>query len=379
MKVERVQAEVLINVQLVVVTADIAIETSADELFLVGKLSVRVVGNVLQLKSEQQPNEMISILELGHHVSVITSKSTIKYQKDTGSLTIRLQLADFDVLPQENDASLRPITRDLLRNLSHLECGQCFSDISVRGREFNIQDMPSDYWHELLECWVCHPNEDLKRVSNLDLSSQPGRLLLGSSLLLLDEQDLEVGAFRKTEPTRSEWNNELLCVKCGHMLGVSKENAPRRPNGETRTAYQLFKSSLVFKISDGSSKTTTLMRCFMFDVHENHRAHGFTRFIVPSGRNALLLWVLQWDARVHLGQMFESAVKILYQYVNIGDTVYQTWHSSPDVETLDQPLYTTPANFLQILHQLMRVNSMLPSQQRFIRGFNQTFVTPKNQ
>ena len=56
-----------------------------------------------------------------------------------------------------------------------------------------IKNAPSEYWHELLDCWACH-NEDynskLKGHQNGRILAKKGNLLLSDSSLILHSDDL---------------------------------------------------------------------------------------------------------------------------------------------------------------------------------------------
>ena len=59
----------------------------------------------------------------------------------------------------------------------------------------SVMDLPSDYWHEMVDCWMCH-QEDYAQIQNSHRSgvvrSRPGCLMVGRNHLIVDKSDLDM-------------------------------------------------------------------------------------------------------------------------------------------------------------------------------------------
>lgn len=74
-------------------------------------------------------------------------------------------------------------------------CSSCSSALihtrsSATSASLTYNDLPSEYWTELLEAWMCHKDQTLNdRVARYsqDLWPRPGQVLVGGSYFLFDE------------------------------------------------------------------------------------------------------------------------------------------------------------------------------------------------
>ncbi|KAJ2872366.1 hypothetical protein H4R27_006661, partial [Coemansia aciculifera] len=68
----------------------------------------------------------------------------------------------------------KPITASAIQGLSDIACQSCSSSLlanttGAADRDtLRIRDLPSAFWSELVDCWVCHPEKDTVNV-NADL------------------------------------------------------------------------------------------------------------------------------------------------------------------------------------------------------------------
>ncbi|KAJ1959853.1 hypothetical protein GGI12_004118, partial [Dipsacomyces acuminosporus] len=70
----------------------------------------------------------------------------------------------------------RPITAKVIDGLRDISCRNCNEALLQTAANeakhpldlLNVRDLPSTYWSELIDCWVCHPEEDELSV-NMDL------------------------------------------------------------------------------------------------------------------------------------------------------------------------------------------------------------------
>ncbi|KAJ2416834.1 hypothetical protein GGI10_000657 [Coemansia sp. RSA 2530] len=68
----------------------------------------------------------------------------------------------------------KPITADAIQGVSDIGCQSCLSSLLASiprlpdSDTLKIRDLPSAFWSELVDCWVCHPEKDTVNV-NADL------------------------------------------------------------------------------------------------------------------------------------------------------------------------------------------------------------------
>ncbi|KAG0232920.1 hypothetical protein BGW42_007829 [Actinomortierella wolfii] len=59
-----------------------------------------------------------------------------------------------------------------------------------------IVDLPSEHWQELVECWMCHDEEDIKELREGDLGAREGQVLVGATYLLIHALDIDQDALQ---------------------------------------------------------------------------------------------------------------------------------------------------------------------------------------
>ncbi|GEQ67765.1 hypothetical protein JCM33374_g1430 [Metschnikowia sp. JCM 33374] len=125
---------------------------------------------------------------------------------------VKAEPSPFTALPNTNgvwsvEDLLKKTPRDT-RDVSQFQftCAACGAVI-VDSKSFKFVDMPSEYWHELMDFWHCHkPHEDHHNIDineknyNGKLNPKPGYVHVGSSYILL--------------PSSTE-----NCARCGFHLG----------------------------------------------------------------------------------------------------------------------------------------------------------------
>ncbi|KAJ2379960.1 hypothetical protein GGI05_006466, partial [Coemansia sp. RSA 2603] len=145
----------------------------------------------------------------------------------------------------------RPVTASAVKKLRGIcckECGKQLLDESARTSTSSLstRDLPSAYWGELVDCWVCHPEEDNLTV-NTDLlhffepskstddqkhveSDQGSQTLtsqvdvwIGDVFMLVSSGMFEKLPNRLVNINAKErFHNaytELVCDKCGFVVG----------------------------------------------------------------------------------------------------------------------------------------------------------------
>ncbi|KAI9501648.1 ubiquitin-conjugating enzyme E2-binding protein [Coemansia spiralis] len=65
----------------------------------------------------------------------------------------------------------KPVTSSLLENIRGISCQNCSAKLDnfalqCENKKPSIRELPSAYWSELVDCWVCHPEEDNIKVND---------------------------------------------------------------------------------------------------------------------------------------------------------------------------------------------------------------------
>jgi hypothetical protein len=80
-----------------------------------------------------------------------------------------------------------------LSQYSSIHCSTCTALICDNNQ--TIKNAPSDYWHDLLDCWACHDedyNSRLKGHKNGQILAKKGVMLLFDSRIVLDQSDISL-------------------------------------------------------------------------------------------------------------------------------------------------------------------------------------------
>jgi hypothetical protein len=79
-----------------------------------------------------------------------------------------------------------------LSEYSSIHCSTCKSLIC--SNNLTIKNAPSEYWHDLLDCWACHDedyNSRLKGHKNGKIMAKKGVMLLFDNRIVLDPSDID--------------------------------------------------------------------------------------------------------------------------------------------------------------------------------------------
>jgi hypothetical protein len=90
------------------------------------------------------------------------------------------------------------LTKDDFLSLKGIYCKGCAHPLMDAFPFQRIMDTPSEYWHELLDCWACH-NEDYTKLKGQKaghIYAQPDCLLVASSYILLHPSNLNSSLFK---------------------------------------------------------------------------------------------------------------------------------------------------------------------------------------
>lgn len=212
-------------------------------------------------------------------------------------------------------------------------CAQCGTSIIDSG-DSKFTDMPSEYWHELMEFWHCHkPHQKHheKHEKNYgNIVPKTGHVYIGASYLFVNKDS---GA----------------CTGCGKQLGETSNDGAK-----------LYKWNLELKYGD-TVETFPPFAAVYYAILDKINSGAFRKFQVKSGGSSLSLWIFNVGLSVSYGEcVLENALKILYDSKEI-----------PDLEVLEVPLEV----FDSLKCALQQTTSKLPpgEQSTTIKGSDKSY------
>ncbi|KAJ3284336.1 hypothetical protein HDU79_008294, partial [Rhizoclosmatium sp. JEL0117] len=137
---------------------------------------------------------------------VVLSAPTVSVNSNVATIKAALVESNTESLPS------MPSNADALRCVSELHCHKCRAAVSRASFE-KVKDLPSEHWHELLDCWACH-QEDYSHLqkghyAGSVIPSRERQLLVAQNYLLVHESDLIMDQLMIEESSLVEELNAL--------------------------------------------------------------------------------------------------------------------------------------------------------------------------
>ncbi|CAI4034539.1 hypothetical protein SMKI_10G3320 [Saccharomyces mikatae IFO 1815] len=224
-----------------------------------------------------------------------------------------------------------------------IECLNCKQQIISRYNCQVVNDMPSEFWFELMDYWHCH-KPDVKKGKSASYTNfetlKPSRneILIGSSYFQGTPATLENVIIGKD-------NVEVLCKKCSVALGQLTVDSLYKLH---KWKLQLMRNGNTYKFSPEWDVTLSLINIV--------KANSCRYALLKSGAELLLVWIFSVDIGVTLtgNRKFKRSMKLLYTK-NV--TTINQFLERQVVEELN-PQETT---FKAFYNNLLTVNALLPS------------------
>ncbi|KAI9009506.1 ubiquitin-conjugating enzyme E2-binding protein [Gaertneriomyces semiglobifer] len=293
-----------------------------------------------------------------------------------------------------------------LQGLFSVECGQCndqlLQDFDASGdhctpRFTRVMDMPSEYWHELTDCWACH-KEDYSKLPGQKAGvvlAQKDVLLVARSYILLHPSNIRMSRLRVAIEDINKNTLRLgryaptYCARCSHVVGESLIDDVT----EKVIGVKVFRYATRLVVRDGT-ETKMLSKPFITffgeDLLDSAEAHGMYRFELnplDEPHTKLLIWLVNWNVLLsvsgaspvspaqgspNLTETSQPALKVLYQAQDASSTS-PAWPSQVVVESIS----VHKELFDQVLKALQLSTSYLPSPKRTMNGFQVGFIVRK--
>ncbi|KAJ1960625.1 E3 ubiquitin-protein ligase E3D [Dispira parvispora] len=275
---------------------------------------------------------------------------------------------------------------------------------------FSTLDLPSEHWTELLDCWMCHPDEETQFIMQYDRDvSQPGvrihpwnpksnQILVGHTYVLLSESDVVPdGLISKDQvPLKST---------SGSSSATTDLRVPVRDT-QAKFMFLIHKAAVEFHTRNQDLTSEILAppstHFLAADLIEHGKAHANYRYVLygQDRKNPLaLLWLLHWDTALatnlfktlphskglrlidqvldRLGMLASDTQKVLkvcYKEAHRDQEAFQSqalkWSHRNDVE----PLYYTDEQCLEIITLLRLTTFGFPPEIQQFQGFSVGWV-----
>ncbi|PVH23139.1 hypothetical protein CXQ85_002867 [Candidozyma haemuli] len=178
-------------------------------------------------------------------------------------------------------------------------CTYCDTTV-VDSKETKYADMPSEYWHELMDFWHCHKphqsHHDNHQKSYGAIVPKPGHVYIGASYLFL-------------------LRGSSKCYGCKRQLGEI-----------TNDSAKLYKWNLKLKYGDTIESYPPYAFAY-YAILDRINSGALRKLQVKSTNGSIRLWILSVGLSISYDDyVLSKALKILY-----------TDDEDPDLEVLDVP------------------------------------------
>ncbi|KAJ3116642.1 hypothetical protein HK100_001007 [Physocladia obscura] len=185
-----------------------------------GRLSVRISVDTMRFPfsvlSAQQvavsAGQIVVLIVLPAGLRVNTASAKVALLEECFAMTASASTADAPD-SQATDAD------SLMETIAALSCNHCAAPLT-RHAAFSLPPaaLPSEHWHELLDCWACHQEDytplltaATKNNKSFVFAARRHRLLVARSHLLVHEDDLSADALHMTHtPISDEHEVQLI-------------------------------------------------------------------------------------------------------------------------------------------------------------------------
>lgn len=216
-----------------------------------------------------------------------------------------------------------------------LSCSHCQHPVEFTQDQRMIQllPLPSRYWHELVDCWICHPDDQQRHVPRwtpqmeTDITKHALRRWYVDSTAIWVPSSL--GSNEATE-NKQKMNTEITCVNCKQSIGQRKKqlhwpgeqqhqhqhdhthattssshscssshcSKPSSSNQGSLASFDIYQLHAV-RLSrvDGGVIINRFMDCILRQLHETTNAHAqsFFELSTDKGEERIWLWIMNWS------------------------------------------------------------------------------------
>ncbi|KZT24895.1 hypothetical protein NEOLEDRAFT_1134599 [Neolentinus lepideus HHB14362 ss-1] len=263
-------------------------------------------------------------------------------------------------------------------------CSSCSLPLVQASRVEDYRNLPSEYWAELVEAWMCHADQkvhDHVAVHGRGIWPKASQGLVGGSYILFDESNVIKGNLRILEGKGSDDWRLVRCL-CGAVKG--RTQAHQHADEPPTNSFRLLKYA-IRAISLSTELSSVPLSAFIVeDMVELVQAHATYRFIITDEENErprILIWLFKPSIRIaykipasYLIPQADStrAAKVLYKIIgpNVAPedlkSILDKFPGFPQAENLSYPLETCR----RLAGLLKESNSSYPVHMRTMTGLD---------
>ncbi|KAJ3177312.1 hypothetical protein HDU87_004564 [Geranomyces variabilis] len=351
---------------------------------------------------------------------------SVSVTRTPDGLSLKLALRHSAVLPPDPSTTDPRSDVPALANLVSICCHACSSNLLLptpagsASRFAKAVELPSEYWHELTDCWACH-TEDYSQMPGQKggvVLAKPGILMVGKSHVVLHPGDVDFAALDVDLAESSKGvlrvgrTAPALCSTCRTPVGDYQFDTIPLTRDAVRDqvhGIKLYKYRVAFETAASvpipsptlSMNTTSpplppppfrpFVTYFVDELRDSTEAHAAYRFAV-SEKDAegprLLIWVLSWNVFISSTiaapqptpyRTLRPAVKVLYvDFAPVSGVcppphvkaLCTAWEHDPQVEHVS--LHKSLCD--EVLDALKSSSTHIPPAQRESKGFSVGFL-----
>lgn len=145
----------------------------------------------LQLSINIHPKETLKMVLSTDSISIGSIKINLpcRVKPPTARITHQGKIIEYTV---EVDQDIQVGRESTTSMPSEISCGACLNPLVDASVFKSASNLPSEYWHELLECWACH-HEDYSKLKGQEggrVLAKRSVIMNGNGYFLLDPLDL---------------------------------------------------------------------------------------------------------------------------------------------------------------------------------------------
>ncbi|GAO46226.1 hypothetical protein G7K_0461-t1 [Saitoella complicata NRRL Y-17804] len=210
--------------------------------------------------------------------------------KQDGMLSLRLPVSS--KVAKTNTSDPIPWQSSSLKS-AQITCSGCSSTLLTNTEDLQWKDLPSEFWAEMMDCWVCHRGGSDHEHDGQPVNpsgemfwAKPGAGFVGSTYFLISPKDLQ-----NTKVRGQDEGTAVACRECEKVLGAMTPGGVRVPkwnvavNGAKHPASKFVAAELL----------------------ESVDAHATYHFLLRSedgtgtGPEALRIWIFNPSLHITLG------------------------------------------------------------------------------
>ncbi|GEM07376.1 hypothetical protein Rt10032_c03g1393 [Rhodotorula toruloides] len=243
-----------------------------------------------------------------------------------------------------------PLSTEELRatSPSSFRCATCDAELADTSSVSRWNALPSEYWAELLDAWMCH--QDQKLSDNLiakgkGIKPRPDEVLVATSYVLLPrELTSNWNARERAEPAKANNGDYLYaahCASCDALVG--SHVLPADGNTSESNTVRLLKYATYPDSSDAAQPAPprhSLSTYLTADMLETGQAHACHRFILEDAETEqakVLLW------------FFNPSICISFS----SSTAEATWLLSPSDTSSSSSLIARSMNTVKVFYAVV--------------------------